>query len=263
VGGVSTPGALDRGIEAALRRERLAVALSLAGVVALAWLYLWRHAAAMHAGMAMPAMPSLQIVALGVTFLMWTVMMAGMMLPGAAPTVLLYGAMARKHAERGSGLPGTWILVAGYLLVWTAFSLVATLLQAALEHAALLTPMMASDSQLLNGVMIIAAGLYQLTPLKNICLSKCRDPVQFFMMHWRPGKAGALRMGMSHGAYCLGCCWMLMLLLFTVGVMNLAWVALIAAFVLLEKLLPAGPVASRFAGVALIVVGVAILALAA
>jgi predicted metal-binding membrane protein len=259
VGGVDARGALDRGIEAALRRERLAVALSLAALVALAWIYLWRHAAGMHAGMAMPAMPPLHIVALGLTFLMWTVMMAGMMLPSAAPTVLLYGAMARKHAERGSALPGTWILVVGYLLVWTAFSLAATLLHAALEQAALLTPMMASESKLLNGALIIAAGVYQLTPLKSICLSKCRNPVQFFMTHWRPGAAGALRMGMTHGAYCLGCCWMLMLLLFAVGVMNLAWVALVAGFVLLEKLLPAGVAASRFAGIALIIVGLAIL----
>jgi predicted metal-binding membrane protein len=122
--------------------------------------------------------------------------------------------------------------------------------------------MMALASKPLNGVLLLAAGIYQLTPLKNLCLSKCRDPVQFFMTHWRPGAAGALRMGISHGAYCVGCCWMLMLLLFAVGVMNLAWVALLAAFVLLEKLLPAGPLSSRLAGAALILLGLGILAAA-
>jgi len=259
VGGVGDPTTLHRGIEAALRRDRLVVALSLAGVVALAWVYLWRAAASMHVGtgvgmaMAMPAM----------TFAMWVVMMAGMMLPSAAPTALLYGAMVRKHAERGMVLPAVWVFVSGYLLVWAGFSLAAALLQAALEHAALLTPMMASASKGLNGALLVAAGVYQLTPLKDLCLSKCRNPVQFFMTHWRPGTAGALRMGISHGAYCVGCCWMLMLLLFAVGVMNLAWVALIAAFLFLEKLLPAGRFTSRLAGAALIVLGLTILALAA
>jgi predicted metal-binding membrane protein len=194
---------------------------------------------------------------------MWVVMMAGMMLPSAAPTVLLYGAMVRKHAERGTVLPAVWIFVSGYLMVWAGFSLAAALLQAALEQAGLLTPMMASGSNRLNAVLLVAAGIYQMTPLKDLCLSKCRNPVQFFMTHWRPGTAGALRMGITQGAYCLGCCWMLMLLLFAVGVMNLAWVALIAAFVFLEKLLPGGRLTSRLAGAALIVVGLTILALAA
>ena len=247
--GVGDSTTLPRGIEAALRRDRLVVALSLAAVVALAWLYLWRHA----------SMPAMDSAALALTFIMWVVMMAGMMLPGAAPTILFYGAMVRKNAERGTVLPAVWVFAGGYLLVWTAFSLVAVVLQAALEHAALLTPDMASGSNQLNGALLIAAGIYQLTPLKNICLSRCRNPVQFFMTHWRPGTSGALRMGITQGAYCLGCCWMLMLLLFVVGVMNLAWVALIAAFVFLEKLLPGGRLTSRLAGVALIVAGSAIL----
>lgn len=231
----------------------------------LAWIYLWRAAASMHAadaGMAtpMPVMAATDPGALALTFAMWVVMMAGMMLPGAAPTVLLYGAMVRKHAERAAALPAVWIFVSGYLLVWAAFSAAAALLQAALENAALLTPMMASASKQLNGVLFVAAGLYQLTPLKDRCLGKCRNPVQFFMTHWRPGTAGALRMGAAHGAYCVGCCWMLMLILFAVGVMNLVWVALIAAFVFIEKLLPAGRLTSRLAGAALVVLGLAVLA---
>ena len=247
--GVGDSTTLHRGIEAALRRDRLVIALSLAAVVALAWLYLWRHA----------SMPAMDSAALALTFFMWVVMMAGMMLPGAAPTILFYGAMVRKNAERGTVLPTVWVFASGYLLVWTAFSLAAVLLQAALEHAALLTPHMASGSNRLNGALLVAAGVYQLTPLKDHCLSKCRNPVQFFMTHWRPGTSGALRMGITQGAYCLGCCWMLMLLLFVVGVMNLAWVALIAAFVFLEKLLPGGRLTSRLAGVALIGVGLTIL----
>jgi predicted metal-binding membrane protein len=249
VDGVGDSTTLHRGIEAALRRDRLVIALSLAAVVALAWLYLWRHA----------SMPAMDSAALALTFFMWVVMMAGMMLPGAAPTILFYGAMVRKNAERGTVLPAVWVFASGYLLVWTAFSLAAVLLQAALEHAALLTPHMASGSNRLNGALLVAAGVYQLTPLKDHCLSKCRNPVQFFMTHWRPGTSGALRMGITQGAYCLGCCWMLMLLLFVVGVMNLAWVALIAAFVFLEKLLPGGRLTSRLAGVALIGVGLTIL----
>jgi predicted metal-binding membrane protein len=239
------------------RLDRLVVALSLAGVAGLAWFYLWSMA------MPMAAMPAMNPAPLALTFVMWVIMMAGMMLPSAAPTILLYGAMVRKHAERGRVLPAVWVFVSGYLLAWAGFSLAAALLQAALEHAALLTPTMESASKWLNGLLLVAAGVYQLTPLKDLCLGKCRNPVQFFMTHWRPGAAGALRMGIAQGAYCVGCCWMLMLLLFAVGVMNLAWVALIAAFVFLEKLLPAGRLTSRFAGAALIVLGLTILALAA
>jgi predicted metal-binding membrane protein len=255
VGGLGHPATtLHRGIEAALRRDRLLVALSLAAVVALAWLYLGRHAA---------SMPAMDTASLALTFVMWAVMMVGMMLPGAAPTILFYGTLVRKNAERGTVLPAVWVFASGYLLVWTAFSVAAVLLQGALEHAGLLTPAIASGSNQLSGALLIAAGVYQLTPLKHLCLSKCRNPVQFFMTHWRPGTPGALRMGIAQGAYCLGCCWLLMLLLFVVGVMNLAWVAVIAAFVFLEKLLPGGRLTSRLAGVALIVVGSALLVAAA
>lgn len=261
MGGLGGPRSLDRSIETALRRDRLIVGLSLTVVVALAWYYLWRGAAAMHtaggAGMRMPAMDP---AGLALSFLMWIVMMAGMMLPSAAPTVLLYGAMVRKNAEHGVVLPAVSIFVGGYLIVWAGFSLAAALLQAALEHAALLTPMMASASKPLSGALLVAAGIYQLTPLKDVCLGKCRNPVQFLMSHWRSSPSGALRMGVAHGGYCLGCCWTLMLLLFVVGVMNLAWVALIAAFVLVEKLFPAGRLVSRLSGAALILIGLAVLA---
>jgi predicted metal-binding membrane protein len=252
---------LHRGIETALRRDRRVVAVSLAVVVGLAWFYLWREAASMNhtGGMRMAVMPTMDAGTLAVVFVMWVVMMVGMMLPSAAPTVLLYGAMARKNSERGAALPAVCVFASGYLLVWVGFSIAATLLQTYLEHAALLTPMMASASKRLSGLLLVAAGIYQLTPLKEICLNTCRNPVQFFVTHWRPGTGGALRMGMGHGAYCVGCCWMLMLLLFAAGVMNLAWVALIAAFVFVEKLLPAARLTSRFAGTALILTGFLVL----
>jgi predicted metal-binding membrane protein len=210
-------------------------------------------------GMAMSALTAPDALGMAALFVMWTVMMALMMLPSAAPAIALYGGLVRKHAERGGALPAVGIFVAGYLLAWTAFSAAATLVQAALQHFMLLDDMMTSSSPGLSACLLAAAGLYQLTPLKDRCLAKCREPVAFFMTHWRAGAAGALRMGIRHGSYCVGCCAVLMLLLFAVGVMNLAWVAALAGFVLVEKLLPAGRLAGRFAGVALIVLAFVLL----
>ena len=239
--------------------ERWAVLASLALVVALAWLYLWRAGAAGMAamdGMDMPGMaPASATPAIALTITMWAVMMTGMMLPSAAPTIVFYGALVRKHAERGNVLPAVWIFTSGYLAVWAAFSLAAALLQAALEQTMLLTPALASASPGLSAAVLIAAGLYQWSPVKQRCLQKCRDPIEFFAMHWHAGQSGALRMGARHGLYCLGCCWMLMLLLFVAGVMNLLWVAVIAAFVFIEKILPAHRYTSRFAGLALLAAG--------
>ena len=260
--GIEAPAASRHGIEAVQRNDRRVALGGLAAVVLLAWFYLWRSAAGMdHAAMAMAAMPrAADAGALALTFVMWTVMMAGMMLPSAAPTILLYGALVRKSGTRGTVLPGVWIFAGAYLLVWTGFSAVATLLQAALESASLLTPAMAAASAGLGALALVAAGLYQLTPLKLACLNKCRNPLAFFVTRWRAGHGGAFRMGLEHGAYCVGCCWVLMLLLFVAGVMNLAWVALIAAFVFAEKLLPAGRFVSRAAGAVLILSGIWVLA---
>jgi predicted metal-binding membrane protein len=229
--------------------QGVAAAASLAALAALAWFYLW-HGAGMsdHGAMGLAAL-----------FAMWAVMMVGMMLPSAAPAALLYGSLVRKHAERGRTLPAVWVFVGGYLAVWMGFSAAAALLQAMLAQAALLTPMMASASAPLSGALLLVAGIYQLTPLKQACLGKCRDPVGFFLTRWRSGPGGAFRMGVAHGVYCVGCCWALMLLLFAVGVMNLAWVALVAALVFVEKLLPAGRLTARFAGAALILAGLVVL----
>ena len=246
-----------------LSRDR-AVALSgLILVTALAWLYLWREAAMMTASM--PDMPMNMVmgpVSQGwstteflLTFLMWSVMMVGMMLPSAAPAMLLYGTMVRRNAERGVVLTAVWTFVAGYLAAWTVFSLAATILQIVLQHNSLMTMRMASASVSLTAGILVIAGIYQWLPVKHACLHTCRHPLQFFVTRWRSGRLGAWRMGWEHGWFCVGCCWALMLVLFVAGVMSLLWVAVIAAFVFIEKVLPASALTTRAAGIGLIISG--------
>ncbi len=182
-------------------------------------------------------------------------MMAAMMLPSAAPMILLYATIARRRSERGESATAAGVFAFGYLAVWSVFSLAATALQHELEKAALLSPMMEATSITLAGAVLIAAGLYQWTPLKQACLRYCRSPLDFLLAYWRPGAPGAFLMGLRHGAVCLGCCWLLMLLLFAGGVMNLAWIAGIAVFVLVEKLSPAGHWIGRAAGALLVAWG--------
>jgi predicted metal-binding membrane protein len=237
-------------------RDRVIAAASLVLMVGLAWRFLWLEAQAMEQ-MAMPALRFAEAV--GAAFLMWTVMMVGMMLPSAAPAILFYGTLVRRNRERGTILPAVWTFVAGYLFVWTAFSLVAALLQAILLEARLITPMLVSASTALSAALLIAAGIYQFSPFKNVCLRHCRHPLEFFTMRWQAGALGAFRMGLDHGLYCLGCCWLLMLLLFAAGAMDLLWVALISAFVFAEKLLPGPQYTSRAAGLGLLAVGVFVL----
>jgi predicted metal-binding membrane protein len=189
------------------------------------------------------------------TFAMWAVMMVGMMTPSAAPVVLLFAAMHAQRDARPTPLVGVAFGV-GYLLVWIAFSAVAALAQGALHQAAMWSPTMRTSSAPLGGAILIAAGVYQLTPFKGACLTHCRSPLGFLMSHWRDGMAGALRMGIEHGTSCLGCCWALMGVLFVVGVMNLVWVAAMTIFVLVEKIGSAGALVTRLAGVAMIAFGV-------
>lgn len=186
-------------------------------------------------------------------FVMWSVMMIGMMTPSAAPVVMLFAGMQRgTAAQRAARIA---VFASAYLAVWITFSAVAALAQWRLHEAAMLSMAMTTANARLGGAILIAAGIYQLTPFKGACLTHCRTPLGFLMSHWRDGVAGAMRMGVTHGAYCLGCCWALMGVLFVVGVMNLVWVAAIAMFVLLEKVGPAGAVVARAAGVAMIVAG--------
>jgi predicted metal-binding membrane protein len=242
------------------RRDRIAVLVALSGVTALAWLYLFDLASAMPGmsdGRMSEAGAMLQMHAwtprhFAMMFLMWAVMMIGMMVPTAAPMTLVYAAVARKAARQGTPVAPTAAFVAGYVTMWTAFSLVATVVQWGFDEAALLSPMMVSRSPALGAALLFAAGIYQLTPFKNACLEHCRAPAHFISENWRPGVTGAFRMGLVHGAYCLGCCWILMGLLFLGGVMNLLWIAAITLFVLLEKIVPAGRLAGRLAGLAMI-----------
>ena len=192
--------------------------------------------------------------------LMWSVMMVGMMAPAAAPMILIYARVARHASDRGTPFaPSAWFAL-GYFLAWIGFAILATLLQWGLEAALLLSPMMAGAGPLLGGSLLIIAGLYQWTPLKDACLSQCQSPFAFIQRHggFRGERKAALTLGLRHGAYCIGCCWALMILLFVAGVMNLLWVAAIGALVLAEKLIP-GRRFRRFTGLALIAAGVALL----
>jgi predicted metal-binding membrane protein len=181
--------------------------------------------------------------------LMWSVMMAAMMLPSAAPAILLYGRVAARH--RGAVGP-SWQFVAGYLLAWSAVALFATAAQLAATRGGLLDPMTLRASSTVSAALWLAAGLYQLTPLKRACLAQCRSPAAFFARHWRAGPGAALRLGLAHGLFCIGCCAALMALLFVGGAMNLAWAAALAAVVAVEKIVPHGDRLGRLAGLAMI-----------
>ena len=251
-------------------RDRVVISTCLVLLTALAWAYLIHLDREMSAamaydremanmGMAMAMDLPWKLTDAALAFAMWAVMMIGMMTPSAAPVVLLFAGMRRGVAAHP--VPAIVVaFVAGYLVVWFLFSAVAVLAQWALHEAALLSPMLATTSAPLGAAILIAAGIYQLTPFKGTCLTHCRSPLGFLMSHWRDGTAGALRMGIAHGTYCLGCCWALMCVLFVVGVMNLAWIAGLAIFVLIEKAGPAGTLVARAGGVAMIATGGYILA---
>jgi len=244
-------------LEATLRRDRMVVAGGILGLAALAWAYVARMAGPASGGMAM-TMPDMARAAgpgLGWLFGMWAVMMVAMMLPSAAPTILLFAGLSRRRRLQGRPAVPAAIFTLGYLLVWTLYAAIAATAQWELRRRAVLSPAMASASPLLAGGLLVAAGIYQFMPLKGACLSQCRSPLGFFSAEWREGAGGALMMGIRHGSFCVGCCWLLMALLFVAGVMNLLWVAAIAVFVLLEKLVPGGDRLGRLAGVGLVAWG--------
>jgi predicted metal-binding membrane protein len=194
-----------------------------------------------------------------IVLFMWWAMMIAMMTPGAAPMILLH-ARATRHAQTTGqlqhGVVPTAAFAGGYLMVWLAFSLLAAVLQWALERSGLVSAtMMASTSAGVSAAILVLAGVYQLSPLKHVCLRHCRAPAQFLSRHWRPGALGALRMGLEHGAFCIGCCWVLMALLFVGGIMNVLWIAALAILVLLEKVAPRGAWLSRVTGVVLLAWG--------
>ena len=261
----------DLALERALLRDRWIVGACLALLTALACLWLWRDHATMAdweksmAAMGMkdmemaggPMVPSSAPAAyLAEAFVMWLIMMVAMMLPSATPMILLYGKLARTGRQQGGVFASTTLFAGLYLAVWGSFSAAAALVQWALVRSGAISSMgLAFGDQRIAGALLVAAGLYQLTPLKQACLEKCRSPLSFLMQFWRPGLAGAIRLGLTHGAYCFGCCAMLMALLFVFGVMNLGWVALLAIVVLIEKIAPGGQWIGWLAGIAALAIG--------
>lgn len=248
-------------LEALIRRDRVIVASALVVITGLCWAYLL-HLTAANDGMA-PAMDALAMSWTAMDallmFVMWTVMMTGMMLPSAAPMILLYGLVIRKQAGRGVVFAPAGVFATGYLIAWAGFSAIAATLQWGLQQSGLVTSMVSPATPWFSGVLLVAAGIYQLTPLKGACLTHCRNPMEFLSRSWRPGMGGAVMMGMHHGLYCIGCCWALMLILFAGGMMNLLLVAGIAALVLIEKIAPAGRMTSRLTGVGAVIAGIGIL----
>jgi predicted metal-binding membrane protein len=247
--------------ENVLRREHIVVLSGLAVITTLSWAYVASLASEMRdvqmgAEMTMPRMQAWGITDFGLTFGMWAVMMVAMMTPAAAPMILMFAGVNRRRREQQGSYVPTSVFLAGYLVVWLTFSVLATAAQWGLHGVSLLSPKMAITSPVVGGVLLLVGGVYQWTPLKHACLSKCRSPLGFVLNEWREGGWGAFLMGLKHGAYCTGCCWSLMVLLLVAGVMNLLWVAAIAGLVLLEKVAPAGDRLGRVAGVVLVVWGV-------
>lgn len=231
---------------------------AVAMLIALAWAYTIRLAwdtSPMAGAVTMPNIMPWSAADFGFMFAMWAVMMVAMMLPSATPMILLFDRVRAKRAIDGRPYVPTMAFVGGYLLTWIGFSLIATILNWGLHLGGALSSMMGRTSPILGGMLLIGAGIFQWTSLKRACLEHCRSPIGFLMAHWREGLIGTARMGLHHGTYCLGCCWMLMLLLFVLGVMNLPWVAALTVAVLAEKVLPRGEGVSRFFGVVFAVWG--------
>jgi predicted metal-binding membrane protein len=276
-------------LESVLRRDRLVVVIALVAVIVLSWVYVLAGAGMDMSAFEMTRMtqpvgvidstqPSVQGMSMGgtavggtmvtgvwtvgyavVIFFMWWVMMFGMMLPSAAPLLLLFARMMRKEKDKGAPYVPTGVFALGYVIMWAAFSAIATGAQWGLEASGLLSGIMVGTSAVLGAGLLIAAGVWQLTPWKNACLRHCRSPIGFLSAHWRPGRTGAFKMGLAHGAFCLGCCWFLMALLFYGGVMNLYWIIGLALYILIEKLLPAGARIGQLTGVILIAWGATLL----
>jgi predicted metal-binding membrane protein len=242
-------------LEAALKHERLVTAtlLVLVPLVCWAWIALMAHDmyGDMLGSSAWMMTAAWDVPHLLLLWAMWAVMMTGMMLPSASPLVLLYAGALRSSGDVRVGRK-TYAIAAGYVLVWALFSVAATALQRVLSSMLVLTPMMEPATPEAAAILLAVAGLYQLTPLKRACLRVCRSPLSYLLQHWRSSTFGAFRLGARHGAYCLGCCWALMLLLFAGGVMNLVVIVALTLWVLAEKLAPFGEQTARVSGVALL-----------
>ena len=252
-------------IEYILKKDRIILVTGLLLVCLLSWwyiIYLYRQMYPMNMNalfFAMPMTPDWTTTDFLLLFLMWLVMMIAMMTPSVAPLIFLFAMVNRKKKEQQNPFIPTVYLFAGYFLVWTLFSLLATILQWLLQQVAWLNPEMIITNKILGSLILLAAGLFQFSVLKQRCLQYCQTPIDFIHRKWKEGKKGAFRMGIENGMYCLGCCWVLMVLLFVSGIMNLLWIALISIFVLMEKLVPNTRWISYTAGTVLIVYGVLML----
>ncbi|MFN2507859.1 MAG: DUF2182 domain-containing protein [Chthoniobacterales bacterium] len=255
-------------LSAVLKRDRLIIAVAIGFTAAVAWAYTAYEARRMNvtgicqcAGMKMggPDLASWSTGSLVPLFLMWVVMMLAMMLPSAAPMLLTFAAVARNRRRADRPYVPVAVFAAGYVVIWCVFSVAAAVGQWLLHREALLSSTMATSSAFLAGVLFIIAGVFQFTPLKHSCLTRCRAPLDFIMTRWREGWRGAFAMGVEHGAFCAGCCWALMALLFVFGVMNILWIAALTILVALEKLLPRAKWFSALCGVALAAWGVVVM----
>lgn len=252
-----------------LRRDRFIVGTGLAFVAAAAWMYMMYEARRMNITgvcecmrmkMGGPELSAWSPVALLPLFLMWSIMMVAMMLPSAMPMILTFAAVTRNRQRQDRPYIPVAVFVSGYITIWCVFSAVAALSQWLLHRHALLSTSMASSSAVFGGMLLLAAGTFQFTPLKHSCLRHCRGPMEFIMTRWREGWRGAFAMGVEHGAFCTGCCWALMILLFVAGVMNLLWIAALTLLVCLEKLLPRRVPVSFATGALLVAWGTCVLA---
>jgi predicted metal-binding membrane protein len=246
-------------IESVLLRDRWLIAAAIALATALCWAWIIPMGRDMYGDMsgtsAWMMTRTWDLPHQVLLFAMWVVMMIGMMLPSAAPALLLYAGVVRKSPEGLRAQAQVYAFAGGYVLVWTIFSLAATVLQLLLARWSLISRMMEARNSTFSGMLLLVAGLYQLTPWKRSCLDSCRSPVGFIVRHWKPGVRGGFHLGLLHGLQCLGCCWALMLLLFVGGVMNLWCIAILTLFVLLEKIAPFGMQGGRLSGVLLGIAG--------
>jgi len=248
-----------------LKKDRLIVVIALLILCVLSWLYiiyLYNQMYPMNMDalfFAMPMTSKWSWTDFVLLFIMWFVMMIAMMTPSVTPLVLIFTLINRKRQQGQNPFVPSVYLLSGYFLIWAAFSLLATLLQWSLQQVSLLNPEMVTTNKILGGSILIFAGVFQFTSLKNTCLRTCQTPISFIHQHWKEGKSGALRMGIKNGIYCLGCCWILMLLLFVSGIMNILWIAIISLFVLTEKVLSSVKIISVIAGIALVAYGIIIL----
>ena len=256
-------------LTAVIKRDRLIVGIGVASIAAIAWWYTIYEARRMNVsgvcqclGMKMggPDLASWSATSLLPLFLMWAVMMVAMMLPSAAPMILTFAAVARNRRRADRPYVPVAVFAAGYVAIWCVFSMLAAVAQWLLHREALLSPEMASASAIFGGLLLLTAGVFQFTPLKKTCLTHCRAPLEFIMTRWREGWRGAFGMGVEHGAFCAGCCWALMTLLFVLGVMNILWIAALTIAVALEKMLPRARWLSTASGVVLAGWGVWVLA---